>query len=187
MFFQMTQIMDIFQDYCSYRGIKNLRLDGTTKPEERAELLKIFNHPDCDVHLFLLSTRAGGLGLNLQTADTVVIFDSDWNPHQDLQAQDRAHRIGQKKEVRVLRLITSKVRSPSICLRRALADARFRRAWKSTSCPRPNSSSTWTRRSSRPVVSTTRVRQKSVRRSCASFSKSMATMTMTTTSWVRKI
>ena len=54
----------------------------------------------------MLSTRAGGLGLNLQTADTVIIFDSDWNPHQDMQAQDRAHRIGQKKEVRVLRLIT---------------------------------------------------------------------------------
>lgn len=108
MFFQMTQVMDIFQDYCAYRGIKNLRLDGMTKPEERAELLKTFNHPQCDTHLFILSTRAGGLGLNLQTADTVIIFDSDWNPHQDLQAQDRAHRIGQKKEVRVLRLITSK-------------------------------------------------------------------------------
>src|SRR5699024_10085168 len=56
---------------------------------------------------FLLSTRAGGLGLNLQAADTVIIFDSDWNPHQDLQAQDRAHRIGQKNEVRILRLISS--------------------------------------------------------------------------------
>ncbi|KAA1077986.1 hypothetical protein PGT21_025967 [Puccinia graminis f. sp. tritici] len=108
MFFQMTQVMDIFQDYCAYRGIKNLRLDGMTKPEERAELLKTFNHPECGINLFILSTRAGGLGLNLQTADTVIIFDSDWNPHQDLQAQDRAHRIGQKKEVRVLRLITSK-------------------------------------------------------------------------------
>merc|ERR1712062_728117 len=56
--------------------------------------------------LFLMGTRAGGLGLNLQTADTVIIFDSDWNPHQDLQAQDRAHRIGQRNEVRVLRLMT---------------------------------------------------------------------------------
>lgn len=110
MFFQMTNVMDVFQDYCAYRNIPNLRLDGTTKPEDRAQLLQIFNAPDCEVNLFLLSTRAGGLGLNLQTADTVIIFDSDWNPHQDLQAQDRAHRIGQKKEVRVLRLITSKVR-----------------------------------------------------------------------------
>merc|ERR1719411_523622 len=77
-----------------------------TKSEDRGELLRHFNSPDSEYFIFLLSTRAGGLGLNLQTADTVVIFDSDWNPHQDLQAQDRAHRIGQKNEVRVLRLMT---------------------------------------------------------------------------------
>lgn len=69
-------------------------------------LLKTFNEPNSHYFIFLLSTRAGGLGLNLQAADTVVIFDSDWNPHQDLQAQDRAHRIGQQNEVRVLRLCT---------------------------------------------------------------------------------
>uniref|UniRef100_H2ZUB2 SWI/SNF related BAF chromatin remodeling complex subunit ATPase 2 n=1 Tax=Latimeria chalumnae TaxID=7897 RepID=H2ZUB2_LATCH len=79
---------------------------GTTKSEDRAALLKKFNEKDSPVFIFLLSTRAGGLGLNLQAADTVVIFDSDWNPHQDLQAQDRAHRIGQQNEVRVLRLCT---------------------------------------------------------------------------------
>ena len=67
--------------------------------------LRIFNSPNSEYFIFLLSTRAGGLGLNLQTADTVIIFDSDWNPHQDLQAQDRAHRIGEKNEVRVLRLM----------------------------------------------------------------------------------
>lgn len=83
-----------------------LRLDGTTKAEDRGDLLKKFNAKDSDYFVFLLSTRAGGLGLNLQAADTVVIFDSDWNPHQDLQAQDRAHRIGQRNEVRVLRLMT---------------------------------------------------------------------------------
>merc|ERR550525_1330004 len=76
-----------------------------TKADERADMLKVFNSKDSEYFIFLLSTRAGGLGLNLQTADTVVIFDSDWNPHQDLQAQDRAHRIGQKNEVRVLRLM----------------------------------------------------------------------------------
>lgn len=65
-----------------------------------------FNDEEEEYFIFLLSTRAGGLGLNLQAADTVIIFDSDWNPHQDLQAQDRAHRIGQQNEVRVLRLIT---------------------------------------------------------------------------------
>ncbi|RCI11657.1 hypothetical protein L249_7211 [Ophiocordyceps polyrhachis-furcata BCC 54312] len=75
-----------------------LRLDGTTKADERSDLLREFNAPDSKYFMFLLSTRAGGLGLNLQTADTVIIYDSDWNPHQDLQAQDRAHRIGQKNE-----------------------------------------------------------------------------------------
>merc|ERR1719273_1811638 len=77
-----------------------------TKSEERGEMLAQFNDPKSEYFIFLLSTRAGGLGLNLQTADTVIIFDSDWNPHQDLQAQDRAHRIGQQNEVRVLRLMT---------------------------------------------------------------------------------
>ncbi|OLN85816.1 Chromatin structure-remodeling complex subunit snf21 [Colletotrichum chlorophyti] len=107
MFFQMTAIMDIMEDYLRYRNLKYLRLDGTTKSDERSDLLRLFNAPDSDYFMFLLSTRAGGLGLNLQTADTVIIYDSDWNPHQDLQAQDRAHRIGQKNEVRILRLISS--------------------------------------------------------------------------------
>ena len=69
--------------------------------------MKKFNAKGSEYDVFVLSTRAGGLGLNLQTADTVIIFDSDWNPHQDMQAQDRAHRIGQKNEVRVLRFVTS--------------------------------------------------------------------------------
>merc|ERR1712223_2213944 len=76
------------------------------KSDERGEMLKVFNDKESEYFIFILSTRAGGLGLNLQTADTVIIFDSDWNPHQDLQAQDRAHRISQKNEVRVLRLMT---------------------------------------------------------------------------------
>ncbi|KAK5664022.1 hypothetical protein OQA88_236 [Cercophora sp. LCS_1] len=107
MFFQMTAIMDIMEDFLRFRGISYLRLDGTTKSEDRSDLLREFNRPDSPYFMFLLSTRAGGLGLNLQTADTVIIYDSDWNPHQDLQAQDRAHRIGQKNEVRILRLISS--------------------------------------------------------------------------------
>lgn len=107
MFFQMTAIMDIMEDYLRYRGMMYLRLDGTTKSDDRSDLLREFNAPDSPYFMFLLSTRAGGLGLNLQTADTVIIYDSDWNPHQDLQAQDRAHRIGQKNEVRILRLISS--------------------------------------------------------------------------------
>ncbi|KAG4070329.1 hypothetical protein HA402_006471 [Bradysia odoriphaga] len=106
LFCQMTQCMTIIEDYLGWRQFSYLRLDGTTKSEDRGDLLKKFNAKDSDYFVFLLSTRAGGLGLNLQAADTVVIFDSDWNPHQDLQAQDRAHRIGQRNEVRVLRLMT---------------------------------------------------------------------------------
>merc|ERR1719423_195516 len=66
----------------------------------------MFNDKNSEYFIFILSTRAGGLGINLQSADTVIIYDSDWNPHQDIQAQDRAHRIGQTNEVRVLRLMT---------------------------------------------------------------------------------
>ena len=106
LFCQMTSCMTILEDYCNWKGHKYLRLDGTTKSDERGEMLAQFNDPNSEYFIFLLSTRAGGLGLNLQTADTVIIFDSDWNPHQDLQAQDRAHRIGQKNEVKVLRLMT---------------------------------------------------------------------------------
>ncbi|XP_063393205.1 ATP-dependent helicase brm [Cydia fagiglandana] len=105
-FCQMTQCMTIIEDYLSWRAFQYLRLDGMTKAEDRGDLLKKFNDVDSEYFIFLLSTRAGGLGLNLQSADTVIIFDSDWNPHQDLQAQDRAHRIGQRNEVRVLRLMT---------------------------------------------------------------------------------
>nr|XP_018266604.1 ATP-dependent helicase STH1/SNF2 [Kwoniella dejecticola CBS 10117]OBR88762.1 ATP-dependent helicase STH1/SNF2 [Kwoniella dejecticola CBS 10117] len=107
MFFQMTEIMTIVSDFFEYRGWKYCRLDGSTKAEDRQALLSTFNDPQSPYQIFILSTRAGGLGLNLQSADTVIIYDTDWNPHADLQAQDRAHRIGQKKEVRVLRLISS--------------------------------------------------------------------------------
>ncbi|VEL42393.1 unnamed protein product [Protopolystoma xenopodis] len=85
-------------DYFDYRNFRYLRLDGTTRSDDRGELLVKFNDRSEEYFIFLLSTRAGGLGLNLQAADTVIIFDSDWNPHQDLQAQDRAHRIGQQNE-----------------------------------------------------------------------------------------
>eukprot|EP01103_Thecamoeba_quadrilineata_P008118 TRINITY_DN178_c0_g1_i1.p1 TRINITY_DN178_c0_g1~~TRINITY_DN178_c0_g1_i1.p1 ORF type:complete len:1214 (-),score=312.38 TRINITY_DN178_c0_g1_i1:29-3670(-) len=105
-FSQMTSMMDIMENYFVYRGYQYLRLDGSTKADNRGELLAKFNAPNSPYFIFILSTRAGGLGLNLQTADTVIIFDSDWNPQIDLQAQDRAHRIGQTNEVRVLRLVT---------------------------------------------------------------------------------
>ncbi|KIY45726.1 SNF2-family ATP dependent chromatin remodeling factor snf21 [Fistulina hepatica ATCC 64428] len=107
-FFQMTKVMDIMEDFLRLIGVRHLRLDGGTKTEERAQFVQMFNATDSEYKVFILSTRAGGLGLNLQSADTVIIFDSDWNPHADLQAQDRAHRIGQTKAVLILRFITEK-------------------------------------------------------------------------------
>eukprot|EP00656_Telonema_subtile_P004043 TRINITY_DN11839_c0_g1_i3.p1 TRINITY_DN11839_c0_g1~~TRINITY_DN11839_c0_g1_i3.p1 ORF type:complete len:1114 (+),score=301.85 TRINITY_DN11839_c0_g1_i3:290-3631(+) len=108
MFSQMTQMIDIMEDYFRYRGFKHMRLDGNTDTHTRERLLKTFN-TDFSYFIFILSTKAGGLGLNLQSADTVIIFDSDWNPQMDLQAMARAHRIGQKKQVLVLRLVTEQI------------------------------------------------------------------------------
>ncbi len=106
-FSQMTQLMDIMQLYFNCKKITHLRLDGTTKVDDRGHCTALFNAENSEYRIFLLSTRAGGQGLNLQAADTVILFDSDFNPQMDLQAQDRAHRIGQKHEVRVYRLVTS--------------------------------------------------------------------------------
>ena len=106
MFTQMTQVMTILEDYFAFRGYLSLRLDGSTPAEEREKRMYKFNAPDSPYFIFLLSTRAGGLGLNLTSASTVIIFDSDWNPMMDLQAQDRAHRIGQRSDVSVFRLVT---------------------------------------------------------------------------------
>eukprot|EP00123_Amoebidium_parasiticum_P017207 comp23754_c0_seq2/m.41063 comp23754_c0_seq2/g.41063 ORF comp23754_c0_seq2/g.41063 comp23754_c0_seq2/m.41063 type:complete len:1012 (-) comp23754_c0_seq2:256-3291(-) len=105
-FSQMTRMLDILEDYCLWRGHAHCRLDGSTSHEDRQRLIDEYNAPDSSKFIFLLSTRAGGLGINLATADVVIIYDSDWNPQMDLQAMDRAHRIGQKKQVRVFRLIT---------------------------------------------------------------------------------
>ena len=106
-FSQQTKALDVIQDYLEMVGYGHLRLDGSNKGDERSEMITRFNAPDSDVFVFLLSTRAGGLGLNLQTADTVIIYDSDWNPQADAQAEARAHRIGQKQEVRVLVLVSA--------------------------------------------------------------------------------
>ena len=85
--------------------VSNCRIDGNTSQQDREEAMRVFNEEDSQKFVFILSTRAGGLGINLVTADTVILYDSDWNPQMDLQAMDRAHRIGQKKQVNVLRLI----------------------------------------------------------------------------------
>ena len=117
MFSQMTQAMTILERFFELRGFPCLRLDGSTLAEERERRMVMFNDPDSPFFVFLLSTRAGGLGLNLATADVVIFFDSDWNPMMDAQAQDRAHRIGQRNEVRVFRLITTSVVEEKIIAR----------------------------------------------------------------------
>lgn len=104
-FSQMVRMLDILQDYCRMRNFPFQRLDGNVANEARQRAVDHFNAPDSIDYIFLLSTRAGGLGINLATADTVIIFDSDWNPQNDLQAESRAHRIGQKKDVKVFRLL----------------------------------------------------------------------------------
>ncbi|KAG2597605.1 hypothetical protein PVAP13_5KG237900 [Panicum virgatum] len=105
-FSQMTRLLDILEDYLMYRGYRYCRIDGNTGGEDRDASIEAFNKLGSEKFVFLLSTRAGGLGINLATADVVVLYDSDWNPQADLQAQDRAHRIGQKKEVQVFRFCT---------------------------------------------------------------------------------
>ncbi|XP_009606862.1 ISWI chromatin-remodeling complex ATPase CHR11 isoform X1 [Nicotiana tomentosiformis] len=105
-FSQMTRLLDILEDYLMYRGHQYCRIDGNTGGEDRDASIEAFNSPGSEKFCFLLSTRAGGLGINLATADIVILYDSDWNPQVDLQAQDRAHRIGQKKEVQVFRFCT---------------------------------------------------------------------------------
>ncbi|KAL5995983.1 hypothetical protein ACLOJK_026056 [Asimina triloba] len=105
-FSQMTRLLDILEDYLMFCGYLYCRIDGNTGGEDRDASIEAFNQPGSDKFIFLLSTRAGGLGINLATADVVILYDSDWNPQMDLQAQDRAHRIGQKKEVQVFRFCT---------------------------------------------------------------------------------
>ncbi|SCU98320.1 LAFA_0G17106g1_1 [Lachancea sp. 'fantastica'] len=105
-FSQMSRLLDILEDYCFFREYEYCRIDGSTSHEERIEAIDQFNEPNSKKFIFLLTTRAGGLGINLVTADTVVLYDSDWNPQADLQAMDRAHRIGQKKQVHVYRFVT---------------------------------------------------------------------------------
>ncbi|KAL6518731.1 Protein CHROMATIN REMODELING 5 [Orobanche hederae] len=107
-FSQMVRLLDILAEYLSLKGFQFQRLDGSTKSELRQQAMEHFNAPGSEDFCFLLSTRAGGLGINLATADTVIIFDSDWNPQNDLQAMSRAHRIGQQEVVNIYRFVTSK-------------------------------------------------------------------------------
>ncbi|KAG9316406.1 P-loop containing nucleoside triphosphate hydrolase protein [Chiua virens] len=105
-FSQMVRMLDILSDYMGLRGYQHQRLDGMVASDARKRSIAHFNAPGSPDFAFLLSTRAGGLGINLETADTVIIFDSDWNPQNDLQAMARAHRIGQKSHVSVYRFVS---------------------------------------------------------------------------------
>ena len=103
-FTQMTKVLDIMEKFLNIHSYSYVRLDGTTKPEQRQILMQRFN-TDIKIFAFILSTRSGGFGINLTGADTVIFYDSDWNPAVDAQAQDRCHRIGQTKEVNIYRMI----------------------------------------------------------------------------------
>ena len=105
LYFQMTKMIDLMEEYLTFRNYKYLRLDGSTKLEDRRDTVADFQTKP-EIFVFLLSTRAGGLGINLTAADTVIFYDSDWNPTIDSQAMDRAHRLGQTKQVTVYRMIT---------------------------------------------------------------------------------
>ncbi|THW26048.1 SNF2 family DNA-dependent chromodomain-containing ATPase [Aureobasidium pullulans] len=105
-FSQMVKMLDIVGDYLHLRGHQYQRLDGTIAAGPRRQAIDHFNAPDSKDFCFILSTRAGGLGINLMTADTVILFDSDWNPQADLQAMARAHRIGQKNPVTIYRFVS---------------------------------------------------------------------------------
>ncbi|XP_067904816.1 chromodomain-helicase-DNA-binding protein 6 isoform X2 [Heterodontus francisci] len=105
-FSQMVRCLDILEDYLIHRRYTYERIDGRVRGNLRQAAIDRFSKPDSDRFVFLLCTRAGGLGINLTAADTCIIFDSDWNPQNDLQAQARCHRIGQNKAVQVYRLIT---------------------------------------------------------------------------------
>uniref|UniRef100_A0ACD5XKY0 Uncharacterized protein n=1 Tax=Avena sativa TaxID=4498 RepID=A0ACD5XKY0_AVESA len=104
LFAQMTKMLDILEDYMNFRKFKYSRLDGSSAISDRRDMVRNFQNRN-DIFVFLLSTRAGGLGINLTAADTVIFYEIDWNPTQDQQAMDRTHRLGQTKEVTVYRLI----------------------------------------------------------------------------------
>jgi DNA helicase INO80 len=101
---QMTKMIDVLEDYMQYRQYTYTRLDGSSRISDRRDMVEDFQTKS-DIFVFLLSTRAGGLGINLTAADTVIFYDSDWNPTVDQQAMDRAHRLGQTRQVTVYRLI----------------------------------------------------------------------------------
>ena len=115
-FTQMTKMLDTLEVFLNIHGHRYYRLDGSTKVDDRQRMMERFNR-DPKIFAFILSTRSGGLGINLVGADTVIFYDSDWNPSMDAQAQDRAHRIGQTRDVHIYRLITEHTIEENILLK----------------------------------------------------------------------
>ncbi|ETN71176.1 prevent-host-death family protein [Necator americanus] len=122
-FTQMSRMLDVLQAFLSYHGYQYFRLDGTTGIEQRQAMMERFN-ADTKIFCFILSTRSGGVGVNLTGADTVIFYDSDWNPTMDAQAQDRCHRIGQTRNVTIFRLISERTIEENI-LRKAIQKRRL--------------------------------------------------------------
>ena len=115
-FTQMSKMLDVLEVFLNLYSYTYMRLDGTTKPDQRQILMTKFNSDD-KTFCFILSTRSGGVGINLTGADTVIFYDSDWNPAMDAQAQDRCHRIGQTRDVHVYRLVTENTIESNILLK----------------------------------------------------------------------
>uniref|UniRef100_A0A1I7U8T0 Helicase domino n=1 Tax=Caenorhabditis tropicalis TaxID=1561998 RepID=A0A1I7U8T0_9PELO len=122
-FTQMSKMLDVLQTFLSHHGYQYFRLDGTTGVEQRQAMMERFN-ADPKIFCFILSTRSGGVGVNLTGADTVIFYDSDWNPTMDAQAQDRCHRIGQTRNVSIYRLISERTIEENI-LRKATQKRRL--------------------------------------------------------------
>lgn len=122
-FTQMTKVLDVLEQFLNIHGHRYLRLDGGTKVEQRQILTERFNN-DERIPVFILSTRSGGLGINLTGADTVIFYDSDWNPAMDKQCQDRSHRIGQTRDVHIYRLVSESTVEVNI-MRRARQKTRL--------------------------------------------------------------
>lgn len=144
-FTQMTRVLDVLEGFLSLHGHAYARLDGATRVERRQALVERFN-ADPRLFAFILSTRSGGVGLNLTGADCVVFYDSDWNPSMDAQAQDRCHRIGQTRDVHVFRLVTQATVEENILRKAAqkrrlgslaIDDGRFTTAYLKEVSPRP--------------------------------------------------
>jgi len=136
-FTQMSRMLDILEQFLNYHGHTYLRLDGTTKIDQRQILMERFNN-DRRIFCFILSTRSGGIGVNLTGADTVIFYDSDWNPTMDAQAQDRCHRIGQTRDVHIYRLISEDTIERNIFMKaqqkRMLGDLAIEEGNFNTSC-----------------------------------------------------